>query len=300
MHKDVRVVYMGTPEFSLKPLEVLIENVNVVLVVTKKDAYVGRKKILTPSPVKELAIKNNIPVLTPDNIKIEYEEIIKYKPDLIVTCAYGKIIPKELIDYPKYGCVNIHASLLPKYRGAAPIQWALINGEEKTGITLMYMDEHMDTGDIIAKVEYKIKKDDDVGILHDALSEMGAKILQDNLENLITLNIKRIKQNDEEATIAPMIKREMEELDFNDSAQNIYNKIRAFSPWPLTKTTINGEEIKIVKSHFEIVKSEVGKVYVNKNSLGIGTIDGIIYFDIIKPIGKNIMNIESYLNGKKF
>ena len=133
--KNIKVVYMGTPDFSLEPLKILIEKTNVVLVVTKPDAYIGRKKVLTPSPVKKLAIENNIPVVTPESIKKDYQSIIDVEPDLVVTCAYGKIIPKEILDYPKYGCVNIHASLLPKYRGSAPIQWALITGEEETGIT---------------------------------------------------------------------------------------------------------------------------------------------------------------------
>lgn len=290
---------MGTPEFSLEPLKVLIEKTNVVLVVTKPDAYVGRKKVLTPSPVKELALENNIKVITPVSIKKEYQSIIDAKPDIIVTCAYGKIIPKVLIDYPKYGCINIHASLLPKYRGAAPIQWALINGEKETGITLMYMDEFMDTGDIIDKVTYKIKDSDDIGSLHKELSILGGNLLEDNLEYLVNGNVERIKQNDEDATYAPMIEREMEELDFNDTGKNIINKIRAFSPWPLTKTNINGEEVKIVKAHFEEGISEINKLYVEKEKLGIGVIDGIVYFDIIKPIGKNNMEIKNYLNGKK-
>lgn len=297
--KDKRVVFMGTPDFSLKPLKVLIEKCNVVLVVTKPDALIGRKKELTPSPVKKLALENNIEVFTPNSIKKEYQRVIDAKPDIIITCAYGKIIPKELIDYPKYGCVNIHASLLPKYRGAAPIQWALINGEEKTGITLMYMDEFMDTGDIIDTVEYKIKEDDDIGILHDTLSELGSNLLDKDLEYLFSDNVKRIKQDNDLATFAPMIERKMEELDYNDKVKNVYNKIRAFSPWPLTRTIINNEEIKIVKSHYEICNSVVTKIYVDKNSLGIGCIDGIIYLDIIKPIGKGEMNIKSYLNGKK-
>jgi len=297
--KDVRVVFMGTPDFSLEPLKVLIEKTNVVLVVTKPDALVGRKKILTPSPVKILAEENNIPVFTPSSIKKDYQTIIDSKPDIIITCAYGKIIPKVLIDYPKYGCVNIHASLLPKYRGAAPIQWAMINGEKITGITLMYMDEFMDTGDIIDKVTYEIKDSDDIGSLHDELSKLGGQILNNNLEYLISGNVKREKQDDVQATYAPMIEREMEELNFNDTGKNVLNKIRAFSPWPLSKTKINEEEIKIVKAHYEKCNSEINKIYVDKNKLGIGVIDGIIYFDIIKPIGKKSMDIKNYLNGKK-
>jgi methionyl-tRNA formyltransferase len=296
--KDKRVVFMGTPDFAVSPLKVLIDKCNVVLVVTKPDAEVGRKKVLTPSPVKKIALENNIPVFTPESIKKDYKPVIDAKPDIIITCAYGKIIPKVLIDYPKYGCVNIHASLLPKYRGSAPIQWALINGEEFTGVTLMYMDEFMDTGDIIDTVTYKIEEEDNVGTLHDKLSELGTNLLNKNLDYLFSGNVKRIKQDETHATYAKMIERDMEEIDFNDTALNIYNKIRAFSPWPLTRTTIKDEEIKIVKAHYTNEKSELGKLYITKNSLGIGALDGILYLDVIKPVGKSEMDIKSYLNGK--
>ena len=298
--KDKKVVFMGTPDFAVNPLKLLIDKCNVVLVVTKPDALVGRKKILTPSPVKQAALNNNIEVFTPDSIKKDYQKIIDCKPDIIITCAYGKIIPKELIDYPKYGCVNIHASLLPKYRGAAPIQWALLNGEEYTGVTLMYMDEFMDTGDIIAKKEYKIDIEDNIGTLHDRLSLIGTKLLEENLEYLFSEKVVRIKQNDKEATYAKMIDRDMEEINFNDTCLNIYNKVRAFSPWPLSKTTINGEEVKIIKCHYEICDSIINKLYIDKNNLGIGCTDGIIYLDIIKPVGKGEMPIKNYLNGKNF
>lgn len=297
--KDIRVVFMGTPEFSLNPLKVLIENTNVVLIVTNPDAPVGRKKVLTPSPVKKMAIQNDIPVFTPQSIKLDYDKVIASKPDLIVTCAYGKIIPKELIMYPKYGCINIHASILPNYRGASPMQWAIMNGEDETGVTLMYMDEHMDTGDIIDIEKCPINELDDLGTIHDKLSKIGSDLLLKNLSNICSLNVKRIKQDDSKATYASKITREMEELDFHDNVINIYNKIRAFSPYPLTKTNIYNEEIKIVKAHYTKEKSEINKIYVSNNTLGIGAIDGIIYLDIIKPVGKGIMDIKSYLNGKR-
>lgn len=296
---NIKVVFMGTPEFALPTLKLLIKKTNVVLVVSKKDAYVGRKKILTPSVVKKLALEHNISVFTPDNIKKDYKKIIECKPDLIITCAYGKIIPKPLLDYPKYGCINIHASLLPKYRGCDPIRWVLINGEEYTGITLMYMNEFMDKGDIISFKKYLIKEEDDIYSLTKKLSEMGAVLLEENLENIITNNCQRIKQNNNLATYAPMINREMEELDFNNRGKDIINKIRAFSPNPLTKTTIFKEEVKIVKAHFNKGQSQVNKIYLDKKNLGIGAKDGIIYLDIIKPIGKKIMLIQSYLNGRK-
>lgn len=297
--KDIRVVYMGTPEFSIEPLKVLIENTNVVLVVTKKDAYVGRKKVLTPSAVKKYALEKNIPVFTPDSIKKEYQKVIDVKPDIIITCAYGKIIPKELLEYPKYGCVNIHASLLPRYRGCAPIQWVLINGEKETGVTLMYMDELIDNGDIIDMVKYQIKDSDDVGTLHNELSKLGSKLLLDNLDNLVSGNTVRTKQDSKLATYTTFIERDMEELDFNDSVENINNKIRAFSPYPLCKTKVFNEEIKVIRAHYEKVNSEVNKIYIDKNTLGIGAKDGIIYLDIIKPVGKKNMNIKDYLNGKR-
>jgi len=296
--KKINVVYMGTPDFAVLPLKLLNEIANVVLVVTKKDAYVGRKKVLSKSPVKVLAEDLGLEVFTPDNIKEEYQVILDRKPDLIVTCAYGKIIPKVLIDYPKYGCVNIHASLLPKYRGAAPIQWALMNGEKETGVTLMYMDEFMDTGDIIDTITYQIKEHDDVSTLHDKLSSLGRDLLAKNFPNLISGNVTRVKQDDTLATYAKMIDRSLEELDFNTSVINVYNKIRAFSPWPLCKTKVFDEEIKVIKAHYEVRSAIVNKVYVDKNSLGIGCIDGIIYFDCIKPIGKKEMDIKDYLNGK--
>ncbi len=297
--KDLRVVFMGTPNFAIKPLLALNDICHVVLVVTKEDAYVGRKKVLTPSPVAIIAEKKGIPVFKPHSIKKSYEEIIKYEPDIIITCAYGKIIPKSLIDYPKYGCINIHASLLPKYRGAAPIQWALINGEKTTGVTLMYMDEFMDTGDIIIQDTYEIKDDDNIETLFNKLSEMGCNLLVNNLDGIVTGKIQRIKQDESKATYAPMITRDMEELNFNNNVLDVYNKIRAFSPYPLTKTKINEEEVKIVKAHYTKEKSVVNKLYITKDSLGIGCIDGIIYFDVIKPVGKQEMNIKSYLNGKK-
>lgn len=298
--KKVRTVFMGTPEFAIPVLKKLLELSEVVCIVTKPDALVGRKKILTPSPVKTLALKENIPVLTPIKLKEEYQSILDYKPDLIVTCAYGKIVPKEILDYPKFGCINIHASILPKYRGSAPMQWAIINGEKETGITLMYMDEGMDTGDIIDISKIEILESDDIGTIHDKMSLIGSKILEKNFNDIITNNIKRIKQDDSKATLAPRITREMELINFNDYGKNIINKIRAFSPYPLTRTLINDEEIKIIKANFRKKDtSSVGKIIINKNELGIECLDGVIYLEIIKPIGKKEMPIKSYLNGLK-
>ena len=171
--EKLNIVYMGTPDFSVGPLEKLIEKYNVVMVVTQPDKEIGRKKEIKFSPVKECAIKNNIKVFQPSKIRENYKEILDEKPDIIITCAYGQIIPKELLDYPKYGCINIHASLLPKLRGGAPIHKAIINGYEKTGVTIMYMDEKMDSGDIIYQEKIEIKDDDNAGTLFDKLSDLG-------------------------------------------------------------------------------------------------------------------------------
>lgn len=298
--KKVKTIFMGTPEFAIPALKTLLKLSDVVCVVTKPDALVGRKKVLTPSPIKKLAIKENIPVLTPVKLKEEYQSILDYEPELIVTCAYGKIVPKVILDYPKYGCINIHASILPKYRGSAPMQWAIANGEKETGITLMYMDEKMDTGDIIDIEKIPILDDDDLGSIHDKMSLLGSSILEKNFSNIINNNISRVKQDDTKATLAPMITREMELLDFNDYGKNIINKIRAFSPYPLTRAMINNEEVKIVKAKFiRKENTNIGKLIITKNDLGIECLDGIIYLEIIKPVGKKEMPIKSFLNGLK-
>ena len=295
---DKRVVFMGTPDFAVPVLKMLIENTNLLLVVTQPDKEVGRKKEKQFSPVKREALENNIPVFQPNRIRKDYEEIKRIKPDLIVTCAYGQIIPKEVLDIPKYGSINVHASLLPKYRGAAPIQWALLNGEEKTGITLMYMDEGMDTGDIFKQAELSIDDTDDILSLHEKLSLLGSNLLKDNLNDIFMNKTIRIKQNDSLATYAPMIKREDEHLSFNAKGIDIINKIRALSPWPLANIILNDKEIKIIKAEFKKESvAKIGLVKITKNSLAISCKDGYIYLLEIKPFGKKQMNINSYLNG---
>ena len=289
---------MGTPDFACPVLKWLIDNTNVVLVVTKEDKEVGRNHELTYTPVKKLALENNIDVFQPVKIRNDFEIISEINPDIIITCAYGQIIPKEVLDIPKYGCINVHASILPKYRGAAPIQWALLNGDEKTGVTLMYMDEHMDTGDIIDIKEYTIKDTDNVGTLHDELSKLGVELLKENLSKIANGTNTRIKQDDELSCLAPMIKREDELLDFNNNGKSIINKIRAFNPWPLAYFKLNNEDIKIIEAHYiHKDNTKVGHIIYDKKQMGIECNDGIIYLDTIKPFGKKAMNIESYLNG---
>ena len=292
---------MGTPEFSVPVLEALIENYQVVGVVTQPDKEVGRHHEIKPTPVKEVALKNNILVLQPQRIKKEYQEILDLKADLIVTCAYGQMIPKEILDAPKYGCINVHASLLPKLRGGAPIHRAIINNETRTGITIMYMVEKMDAGDILAQEETPILKEDNVGILHDRLSKMGAKLLIETIPDLINGKIKPIPQNEEEVTYAWNIKREEEKIDFNQRTIDIYNQIRGLNPWPGGYALLDGKVVKIYEarisdSFFTTKKNgEIGKVY--EDGIGVSTKDGEIIITKLQPSGKRKMLAKEYLNG---
>ena len=300
MNKNIKVVFMGTPEFSVPVLDMLINNTNVLMVVTQPDTYTGRKKVLTKSPVKLLAEAHNIPVFQPAKIRKDYEALKELDFDLLVTCAYGQILPKEILDMPKFGPINVHASLLPKYRGASPINFAIFNGEEKTGVTLMYMDEGMDTGDIIVQDSLEIDGNN-YGELYKRLSTLGANLLFENLDYLVSGNVERHKQNDEEATYTTLIKREFEHIDFNDTGVNIVNKIKGLNPEPLANTIVNGLELKIVDAHFEEANvNEIGKIVeISKNQFKITCKDGYICLDIVKPFGKSIMIINSYINGLK-
>ena len=296
--KDLRVVFMGTPDFAVPVLEKLILNTKVVLVVSQPDKCVGRKRELVPTPVKKKALEYNIPVFQPEKVKLDYEEIVLARPDIIITCAYGQIIPKVLLDLPRLGCINVHASLLPYLRGGAPLHHAIIDGYKETGVTIMYMDESMDTGDIISSVTYPLKDTDTVGTVHDNLMEMGANLLMETLPSIISGTNKRIKQDNSKATYAYNISRSDEHLDFSGSGVLVERKVRGLNPWPLANTLFDDEEIKIISGYFVLGKSIPKKInVVTKDSLGIGCSDGIYYVTALKPSGKKVMDIKSYLNG---
>lgn len=299
--KKIKVVFMGTPEFSVPVLEGLIDNYNVIGVVTQPDKEVGRKKEIKFSPIKEVALKNNIKVLQPEKIRKEYEDILALKPDVIITCAYGQIIPKEILDYPKYGCINVHASLLPKLRGGAPIHHAIIDGYSKTGITIMYMDVNMDTGDIISQDEIEIDEDMNVGILHDKLSIMGKNLLLKTLPDIIKGNIKPIKQNNDDATYAYNIKREEELLDFNKTAKEVYNQIRGLNPFPGAYAVLDGKIIKIYNARITdrmFTQKENGEITnVYKDGFGISVKDYEVIITELKIEGKKRMLTKDYFNG---
>jgi methionyl-tRNA formyltransferase len=298
--RNTKVIFMGTPDFAVPILQTLINNTEVVLVVTQPDKLVGRNKVLTPSPVKELALQNNIEVYQPNKIKEEYDRILSLNADLIITCAYGQIIPEEILNNPKLGCINVHASLLPRLRGGAPIHHAIIDGEEKTGITIMYMDKKMDTGDIISTKEYFIKDTDNVGTLHDTLSKMGSELLLETLPSIVNGTNNRTPQNHEEATYAWNIKREEEHLTFNRPSKEILNQIRGLNPWPTANAIICDQEVKILEAYIGEKDSPLSPGIVceiNKDNFAISTNDKLIHITKVKPFGKKQMDARDYING---
>ena len=295
----IKTVFMGTPEFAVPILDTLIKNTEVVLVVTQPDKYVGRKKVLTYSPIKNLALEHNIPVFQPVRIKVDYETIKEYHPDLIVTCAYGQIVLKEVLDPPRLGCINVHASLLPKYRGGAPIHHAIMDGETKSGITIMYMDVGMDTGDMIVKKEIPVEEHDTLGSLSDKLSKLGASLLEEVLPSIINGTNTRESQNNAEATYAHIIKREDEHLDFHETALEVDRKVRALNPEPYANMLLNKEEVKVIEGYIgEDANTKAGTIAnITKDAIGIACKDKIYYITKLKPFGKKEMMTRDYLNG---
>lgn len=299
--KNLNVIFMGTPEFSVPVLEMLIKNTNVIMAVTQPDKEVGRKRILTPSPVKQVALDNNIEVFTPFKLKNESEKVLEKNVDLIVTCAFGQIVPKDILDCPRLGCINVHASLLPKYRGASPINAAIRDGNKYTGITIMHMDETLDTGNMISSKQIEIDIEDNYGTLSDKLSKVGAELLLETLPDIINGSAKNIPQDDNEANYVGLIKREDERIDFNKNALEVYNFVRSLNPTPLANIIINGEEMKIIECRIGSKKEgPIGMITsVSKDSFNIMCLDGEIEITKVKPFGKKEMLVRDYFNGLK-
>ena len=247
---SLKVVFMGTPEFAVPIVKLLNDNYEVVGVVTQPDKMVGRKKIMTPPPVKVVSEELGLKVFQPRHIKEEYQPILDLKPDLIVTCAYGQILPEEILNYPKYGCINVHASLLPKLRGGAPIHHAIIDGYKETGITIMYMSKKMDQGDILTQVKTEIRDDDTLGTLQYKLSEMAKDLLKATIPLLIDKKIVPLKQKEEEATYGYNISREEEKIDFNKTCEEVDRQVRGLNPVPACYTTLDGKRLKVYDVRF--------------------------------------------------
>lgn len=302
-----RIVFMGTASFSLAVLKMLIEeDYNIVGVVTQPDRYVGRKKVLTMPDVKVEALKYDIPVIQPARIKEDYQAVADLKPDLIITAAYGQIVPQAVLDIPRLGCINVHASLLPLYRGGAPVHQAIIDGQEKTGVTIMYMVKKMDAGDMIAQKETPILEDDTVGILYDRLSDLGAKLLKETLPDILKGINQRIPQDENLVTYAPTLSREDERLDWNMSARQVYNKVRGTNPWPGSYTTYQGKTVKIwagqvhqcenaMKHHAHQDNGTIVKIF--KDAIGVKVNDGVYLITELQLEGKKRMSVKDYLNG---
>lgn len=300
--KDKRVVFMGTPDFAVPVLKALIENLNVVLVVTQPDKKVGREGKLTFTPIKKVALENNIEVFQPIKIRNDYERILEVKPDIIITCAYGQIIPDVLLETPEYKAINVHASLLPKLRGGAPLHKSIIYGYKETGITIMYMSHDMDAGDIISQEAIEIKDSYNVGDVHDMLSEIGPKLLLETLPSIFNKTNNRIKQDESEVTYAYNVSREEERIDFNKDARSVFNQIRGLYPYPVSYTTLDDKIIKVTSSYIkdEIEGYEPGTITnVYKDGIAVACLDKEIVLTGLKPEGKKEMKAIDFINGYK-
>lgn len=311
----MRILFMGTPEFAVPSLKMILEEGHeVIAVITQPDRPKGRKKLLTPSAVKLFALLQGIPVLQPLKLRDvgSVGEIINLHPDLIVTAAYGQILPRAVLQAPPFGCINVHGSLLPKYRGGAPIQRSIINGEKVTGVTIMYMAEGLDTGDMISQVEIEITETDTSGTMFDKLSRAGAQLIKETLPIIFAYGAIPIPQNPMEATYAPNLSREDERVDWNRSSKEIYNQVRGLNPWPGSYTLWNNEVLKI----WSCRKDDVGQADFLKDSsvaghssqpgtvvqsspegIQVAAGSGTIWLGVIQPAGKKAMDIDQFNRG---
>lgn len=299
------IVFMGTPDFAVPILEALIkdESINIQAVVTQPDRKVGRKKVLTAPPVKQKAVEHDLLVLQPEKIaqSEELDQLLAMDIDLIITAAFGQFLPTALLDHPTYKSINVHASLLPKYRGAAPIHYAVWNGDEETGITIMYMSKQMDAGDMLAQQSLPIEESDDMGILFDKLSIVGRDLLMKTLPALFNGELTPIKQDEAEVSYSPMISKEQEAIDWTNSATTLFNKVRAFRPFPGNYTLLDGKRFKMWDT--KVVSKKTTKepgtiVQVDKETLEVACGDNtVLSLLVVQPAGKPKMPVESYLKG---
>ncbi|MFI3284493.1 MAG: methionyl-tRNA formyltransferase [Erysipelotrichaceae bacterium] len=298
--RDIRIIFMGTPDFACGILKTLVENhYSVVACVTKEDKPVGRKQVMSSPAVKTLANEYNIPVLQPVSIKSEYQAILDYQPDLIITCAYGQIIPQVILDYPKYKCVNVHASLLPKYRGGAPIHYAVINGDEEAGITIMNMVAKMDAGDILAQKAIDVDLYDTTAMLFDKLMVVGCDLLMECLDDYIDGKLTPIVQDESKVSYAYNISKEMEWIDFYRDVMVVYNHIRGLISWPVGYMMIDTLKIKLHEVDFVLDKNAVaGKVMgLDSQGLCIGCENGYIVIKSLQVAGKSKQSAKEFMNG---
>lgn len=302
VEKELKIVYMGTPIFSAVVLEGLLSKYKIRAVVTQPDRPSGRGGKFNKPPVKRIAEDRAILVIQPEKIKNDIEEILSLEPDLIITCAYGQILPEEIINYPRLGCINVHASLLPKLRGGAPIQRAIMNGFTETGITIMYMNEAMDEGDMISSEKTAITEDDTASSLHDKLCVIGRDLLLKTLPSILNGNNNRIKQNEDEATYGFIIKREDEKINFSKTKKEIYNQIRGLNSYPGAYCKFDGKILKVWESYktdnsfSNLVDGQITNIY--KDGIGVKVSNGEIVLTVVQPEGKNKMKAVDFANGR--
>jgi len=299
----MKIIFMGTPEFAVSSLKALIESDHeVIAVIAQPDKPKGRGRKLAPPPTKILAEEHNILVIQPEKVRTEefLSELQDLSPDLICVTAYGKILPKSILELPEHGCINVHASLLPKYRGAAPINWAIVRGETQTGITTMLMDEGMDTGDMLLKKEIQIEDEDDAGSLSEKLSQLGGDLLLETISHLEQGKLTPSKQDESQATHAPMLKKSDGEIKWDKSAQELWNLIRGMNPWPGTFTNLENKSLKIYKAKLVDGVGRPGEVLdSDPGALIVSTGEGALEILELQLEGSKRMDIKSFLSGRK-
>ena len=300
----MKTLFMGTPDFALDTLKYLYENTELLAVFTKVDKVNGRGNKITFSPVKQYALDNGIDVIQPKSLRVDetYNLIKEYNPDLIVVVAYGMIIPKNIIDIPKFGIINVHSSLLPKYRGAAPIHAAIINGDDKTGVSIMYISEGLDEGDVILTKETPIYLEDNLGTLHDRLKVLGAEGVKETIKLMEENKVIRHPQDNSLATFVKPIKKEETKIDFNDKSINIFNKIRGMNSFPVAYTTLNDKILKLYDSMYvEYIGDEIPGtvIYLGKEGIKVKTSDGAIFIKELKLEGKKKQKATDFINGRQ-
>jgi len=292
---------MGSPDFALHTLRGLANAYDVVGVVTQPDRASGRGRELKPPPVKVLAQELNLPVMQPEKLKLPeaMEQLRAWTPDLIVVAAFGQILRKDVLELPRFGCINVHASLLPRWRGAAPINAAILAGDEETGVTIMKMDVGLDTGPMLSKRSIRLTPDDTAGSVFQALSKLGADLLLETLSDYLSGKLQPVPQPEEGATYAPMLKKEDGKLDFNSNVNELERRVRAFNPWPGAFMDVDGAILKVHRAHVEEGNASGGQRLVVQNRPAVGARGGILVLDEVQPAGKKSMSGKSFLSGAR-
>jgi len=295
-----RIVFMGSPEFAIPIVKSLHNEYSLVGIVTQPDKPAGRGKVLTPPPVKEFALANHIQILQPVKLRdaAAFEQISTWSPDLIVVAAYGQILRPNILDLPRFGCVNVHASLLPRWRGASPIQASILAGDQKTGVTIMNMDVGMDTGGIFTQESMDIASEDTAGTLTAKLAVLGADLLSRTLPKVLAGTCVPIPQVESEATFCTLIKKEDAILSFHETGRDLVRKIRAYNPWPFAKMTIHNMELNILKGHcIDDLDVPAGETVIYHKQPAVGTTEGLLVLDEVQKAGKQPLAGRSFLNG---